>query len=591
MIRLLAIASACLYLQPLLIGSVASQHTSLAFSRSNTSHKSLAIMGGFSFGYGSDRGAHFDTFSSSNSRSTSRGDTHHYHRSRRDSSPSSEGLHTMFDRVMGGAMRDLNSASYLLRERFPERGRPLDSSLDSRDFSTSAYTGFPGMPRGRRRSSSSSDSDRDTIRPSTYSRFPGMPGTTSSSYQRQSSPSPERSRSFSMRRTDSHSSSSDSRHHRSPSPPASTYCSSGGYRTYERAPESTWAPEASSSYHPGYPFRWASSQTRHQRSPSPDSRSYGGNRRRSPSPPPASSYSQSSRADSTRGYRAEERRPEGASSKTAGSSFYDRGRSQAGREEQSRTRAGAERPSANQYNGYSQYNGGYSGSGGQSYGTSQNAYNARPTGGSRSHSTSNNQYTGNEKKHDRARSPPPKSRSHTRDQSSNSRSRSGSSSSNSASASSKPKRPRAELKKTFDTYNAKWDALNRTDKNYPLPATSRELSKLDFAGGSSSNYGRWSNEQILTANVQLIFLAGFGMSGSLKSGSDAGVRINAPHLNGENMKLLGKWLSRKEQPRWHPDRINRRTGKQGVVDEGISKKTDVVAMRTAAQDLLAMINK
>ena len=544
-------------------------------------------MGGFSFSYGSDRGAHFDTF-----RSTSRDDTRHHHRSRRDSSPSSEGLNTMFDRVMGGVMRDLNSASHLLRGRFPERGRPVDSTYDSRDFSTSAYPGFPGMPRGRRRSSSSSDSDRDTITPSTYSRFPGMPaGMTNSSYQRRSSPSPQRAEPFFMRRTDSHSSSSDSKRHRSPSPPASTCCSSGGYRTYERAPESTWAPESSSSYHPGYPFRWASSQTCHQRSPSPDSRGYGGNRCRSPSPPPASSYSRSSRSDSARGYRAEERRPEAASSRTSGSNFYERARSQAGREEQSRTRAGAERPSANQYNGYGQYNGGYSGSGNQSYGTSHNAYNARPTGGSRSQSTSNNQYNGNDRKHDRARSPHPNTRGHTRDQSSNSRSRSGSSSSNSASASSKPKRPRAGLKKIFDAYNAKWDALNRTDKNYPLPATSRELSKLDFAGGSSANIGRWSNEQILIANVQLIFLAGFGMSGSLKSGSDAGVRIDAPHLNGENMKLLGKWLSRKEQPRWHPDRMNLRTGKQGVVDEGISKKADVVAMRTAAQDLLAMVNK
>jgi len=91
-------------------------------------------------------------------------------------------------------------------------------------------------------------------------------------------------------------------------------------------------------------------------------------------------------------------------------------------------------------------------------------------------------------------------------------------------------------------------------------------------------------------NVQLIFLSGFGMAGSLKKG-DAGVRIDAPHLNRENMKLLEKWLSRKEQPRWHPDRINLRTGKQGVIDEGISKKADVVAMRTAVQGLLTLVSK
>lgn len=349
-------------------------------------------MGGFSFGFGGDRGLHFDAFSSSSSGSgsTSRRD----HRSRRDSSPVMEGPTTMFGRMMDEMSETMsgfgfNGPAYHTRERLPERGRSFDSAIDTGDFTTSAYSGFPGMPRGRRRSSVSSfDSDKDTIRPSGYSRFPGMPVRSSSSYQTEGSRFVERSEPFFMRRSDS---SSRSRRHRSPSPPASTSFSSKGYRTTERAPESTWASGAHRTaspprYHPGYPYSdagypyQASSPPRRHRSPSPVGRTYGPSRHRSPSPP---RHGRSGRSDSARGFRTTERKPEGASSRTAGSSSHERGHA----------RAGAERPSANQYNGYGQSSGGYYGGNSQSYGTSYNAYNTRPETGSRSHSSSRNAST------------------------------------------------------------------------------------------------------------------------------------------------------------------------------------------------------
>ena len=148
------------------------------------------------------------------------------------------------------------------------------------------------------------------------------------------------------------------------------------------------------------------------------------------------------------------------------------------------------------------------------------------------------------------------------------------------------------MKKIFDAYNTAWDSLSRHDKNYPLPAPSRDLSNPNFAGGSSANAGKWSTEQILTANVQLIFLAGFGLSGSLNTRGDSiRVQVETRGPQKEEMQALAKWLSRKEQPRWHPDRMNARTGKVGVLDEGISKERDVVAMRTAAQELLGNISQ
>lgn len=133
--------------------------------------------------------------------------------------------------------------------------------------------------------------------------------------------------------------------------------------------------------------------------------------------------------------------------------------------------------------------------------------------------------------------------------------------------------------------------MGRTDKNYPLPTSSRDLFKLDFMGGSSANTGNWSNEEIFIANVQVIFLAGFGISSTIgKRSDDLKIQIEGKEANREALKSLAKWLSRKEQPRWHPDRMNLRTGKEGKLDESVSKKSDVVAMRTAGQNLLALVN-
>ena len=202
---------------------------------------------------------------------------------------------------------------------------------------------------------------------------------------------------------------------------------------------------------------------------------------------------------------------------------------------------------------------------------------------SRSQSSSRPQHNAHDNRRQRARSPPPQPRAHARD---NTRTRSASAST------AKPTRSSAELKKIIDAYNTAWDSLSRHDKNYPLPAPSRDLSSLNFAGGSSANAGKWSAEQILTANVQLIFLAGFGLSGSLNTRGDSiRVQVETRGPQKEEMQALAKWLSRKEQPRWHPDRMNARTGKVGVLDEGISKKRDVVAMRSAAQELLGNISQ
>lgn len=490
-------------------------------------------------------------------------------------------------------MRGLDSRmADLMREHHHVTGgmpSMFESILGGRSM-FSDHSGFPGMPRGRRMSRSSSfDSDMDTVRPgSAYSGFPGMPRSPTRGFQTDSSRFPERSEPFNMRRTDSHSSSSGSRRRRSPSPPVTSY--SRGYRTTERVPQSAWAAGANRSPSPqgygtsrSYATRAASPPRRHrspsppprrqrQRSPSPVSRSYGRSRRRSPSSAPR--HRASSRADSARGFRTTERRPEGASSRKTGSSSRDRSGSRSGQSSRS------------------QYNPGYSTSGSYSHGTqystsqgtSNNAYNARsePSRHSRSQSSSRPQ----QHQQQRARSPPPQPRGHARN---TSRPRAAS---NASASTARPAPARTDLKKIFDAYNTTWESLSRHDKSYPLPASSRDLHRLDFAGGSSSNKGNWSAEQIFVANVQVIFLAGFGISCAIVRRMD-GLRVDIENAErqGAEIESLAKWLRRKEQPRWHPDRMNARTGRVGVLDEGISKKRDVVAMRTAGQELLSLIGK
>lgn len=90
--------------------------------------------------------------------------------------------------------------------------------------------------------------------------------------------------------------------------------------------------------------------------------------------------------------------------------------------------------------------------------------------------------------------------------------------------------------------------------------------------------------------MKLIYLAGFGIPASLNERSDS-LRVDI-HTRGTsgNISNLKKWLSRTEAPRFHPDRMNLRTGVEGVVDDRISKKLEVVAMRTAVQKLLALLD-
>lgn len=133
--------------------------------------------------------------------------------------------------------------------------------------------------------------------------------------------------------------------------------------------------------------------------------------------------------------------------------------------------------------------------------------------------------------------------------------------------------------------------MSRTDPKLPMPTAWSDLKKIDFNGGYAANINNHTDETIVVANLQVIFLAGFGLTGNVKRFVEhLVVEVVDKEQNADKVKELSKWLSRKEQPRWHPDRINLRTSKEGVIDEGISKKKAVVTMRSAVQALLEVVS-
>jgi hypothetical protein len=584
-------------------------------------------LGGFS--------VHTDSWTSSNrSGSSSRDPSRQGNRRRQDSSRDTDlfdsmdrafnNMSTSFDdHFDNDSFFDSGSDAFHSNDRdtmgFSQpRGRSRNHGYESEAPRPSAYPGFSGRHGDNMPSTNRYNSGPDFDEP--Y--FPGMPGddrTAGSRYQAESSRyvEAEPERFFFMRRANTASSSrnrSDSSQFypesmrradtmptsRNRSDSSQFYPESRGYQASERMPQSTQPPRRrrspspptyargcpTSIYNSSSTVRPSSPPRRRHRSPSPVKRS--NTRRRSPSPLPTRNERTERTRDGDR-FRPSVRRPEG---NTSGSTYG----------ESSRSRAAPEPASRNQYNG--PYPSGPS--------TSRSQSTSRNQGG-RSH----NQYngTGPEPKRERApppkpepkreRAPPPKptgwsrskpsgvssSRSLSQAHSeSNSRSRSGSSSTARPTTAG---RSRADLKKLFDAYNAKWEPLSRTDANYPLPTSTRDLYSLSFVAGAPSHggVGAFTNEEIFIVNVQMLFLAGFGLQGSIRRFSDGlEVKIENRELNGENLRLLGKWLSRKEQPRWHPDRMNLRTGVEGKLDEGISRRKEVVAMRTAAQGLLAVVN-
>lgn len=146
-----------------------------------------------------------------------------------------------------------------------------------------------------------------------------------------------------------------------------------------------------------------------------------------------------------------------------------------------------------------------------------------------------------------------------------------------------------ELKTLFDQYTANWDATTRTSPTFPFPAQSRDLYNISFLTSSAPRDTTISAEDVYALNVQTILLGGFGISAYATVRSEKPCLGLGSSIKKEDLDVVLKYLKRKEQPRWHPDWMSLRTGMQGSVDEGISKRKEVVAMRVAVQRLIEFL--
>ena len=149
-------------------------------------------------------------------------------------------------------------------------------------------------------------------------------------------------------------------------------------------------------------------------------------------------------------------------------------------------------------------------------------------------------------------------------------------------------------KVALEAYNKRWDSLERNAPQHPFPSLQLKQSDLYYKkslGQLASVLDKWSQDQVFAANVQLFFLRGFGLSATpYATGQGILMRFDSD-TSRQSLQDLIKHLQRKELPRWHPDRMNLRTGAEGKIDESIGKRTEVVAVRTAIQELLEQCKK
>ncbi|KAK5117122.1 hypothetical protein LTR85_009053 [Meristemomyces frigidus] len=138
-------------------------------------------------------------------------------------------------------------------------------------------------------------------------------------------------------------------------------------------------------------------------------------------------------------------------------------------------------------------------------------------------------------------------------------------------------------------YNARWDGLQPHEANVLLPSVDFSLPMLQnrqHIAHTGSLLKAWETDMVMKANAFTFFARGFGL-GVAVSEVHGGVTLRLKRGQADELKMqaLQKHLRRKECVRWHPNKINARTGSVGVLDENIGRQDVVVAVRSAVQEL------
>ncbi|KAK5117123.1 hypothetical protein LTR85_009054 [Meristemomyces frigidus] len=153
-----------------------------------------------------------------------------------------------------------------------------------------------------------------------------------------------------------------------------------------------------------------------------------------------------------------------------------------------------------------------------------------------------------------------------------------------------PTEPRA----LWAEYNARWEALGPEDPSVLVPSPTLDVAGLIKAAEETEasthpevDFSKHSVEGLAAIQIQGFFTAGMDVSCELYE--DANQRKLKARLTDKSeakVTAMLKHLKRKELVRWHPDRLNRRTGSAGILNEGNGRQELVVLIRTAVEELI-----
>ncbi|KAK4543860.1 hypothetical protein LTR36_004893 [Oleoguttula mirabilis] len=142
----------------------------------------------------------------------------------------------------------------------------------------------------------------------------------------------------------------------------------------------------------------------------------------------------------------------------------------------------------------------------------------------------------------------------------------------------------------FIAYNSWWDDIQPHTASIPLPSADLGIKMLQdrrHMNHTTALLDAWEDDMIMKGIAFTFFAKAFSLRVAVTE-SHGKVIMRLVQVLGDRPKtqMLQKHLKRKECLRWHPDKINARSGQPGVVDETIGKEDVVVAVRSAVQELL-----
>jgi hypothetical protein len=150
-----------------------------------------------------------------------------------------------------------------------------------------------------------------------------------------------------------------------------------------------------------------------------------------------------------------------------------------------------------------------------------------------------------------------------------------------------------EAKRLYHAYNDQWTALSSTNPDIPYPARGLHEGGLlareaIWAPTVRTHVAHWSDDMVMKANAQAFFLGVAGLtprytenpaSGRIEVGFDRGAASPA------QVHRLVEVLKR-EKVRWHSDRLGRRNGGAGGVNEALQKNVKARAVFHAVCELM-----